>query len=277
MRIVCLFIFICLFGACSLKEEQSPQKKQVLASDKQMQFNNFEKSYRRKLISLHKKYIKSKREKNIEQLVLMDQEIRDLLISINAYYKNIPPTSDCKLYHSPKNSVPMMIYGSHYACQLIYSGQLLKDAHQVNPHSKWRQYTLFSASDDYGEDLNWMPHLKEYAQYLKEFPQGPFAADILASKAYFYADLALVAYYRAFHNMSKGDYKYDCFEPYITSDSLPDQFKNAQKQAIHYLAQSIQLTRKKEILNKRISAMKEIQSRVFKPQEEIYGWHWCQD
>ena len=105
---------------------------------------------------------------------------------------------------------------SRYVPILLYSGKFLVQAHEIDPHSKYREYTLFSQiMSTNGLE---MPNIKVAYQYAKEFPNGPFIAEVYRIIASFHKDLFMVV-----RGLSQGerDYKYDyCFKPYVETPSL---------------------------------------------------------
>ena len=63
---------------------------------------------------------------------------------------------------------------------LEYTEILLVKAHEMDPRSKYREYTLFSQIMGIRPEggLGEMPNIKVAYQYAKEFPKGPFISNV---------------------------------------------------------------------------------------------------
>ena len=114
----------------------------------------------------------------------LDQKLREL---INKPWKERKESIDGK-YWKPQ-WVEMGIGVRHYSDSLHYSGKLLAWAHKVDPNSRFRAYTLYSATggDRGSAGLGEMPNLKMALRYVREFPEGPLLKSTLLVS--FYSDL----------------------------------------------------------------------------------------
>ena len=72
-----------------------------------------------------------------------------------------------------------IIPGKFYMA-LEYTEILLVKAHEMDPRSKYREYTLFSQIMGIRPEggLGEMPNIKVAYQYAKEFPKGPFISNV---------------------------------------------------------------------------------------------------
>ena len=124
--------------------------------------------------------------------------------------------------------------GGTYSQALVYSEKFLLQAHKMDPHSKYREYTLFSqilgVRSYHG--LGEMPNIKVAYQYAKAFPNGPFVADVYRIIASFHKDLFMVV-----RGLSEGEdmsYKYDCYKPYVERRPYKEQMVQNKRIALRY-------------------------------------------
>ncbi|MGI8653773.1 MAG: hypothetical protein ACR2LC_00985 [Pyrinomonadaceae bacterium] len=161
----------------------------------------------------------------IEKLIALDEEVRRLVNNRPDYY----PCDDTKICKVEYDELGVYICYDGFAA---YSGKLLTKAHKINPRSKYRKYTLFSAVQVSDNDLGVMPNVKAARQYAGEFPDGPFIEETLSILANFHKDLFMVL--RNDLQNSPRDYKYDCFRPYINKSSRFTQMNRAKSEAINF-------------------------------------------
>lgn len=164
-------------------------------------------------------------EKAIEKLVQLDARLRHLEPKLEGQRQlGIDEYPPC--WRSDYSQMGLF-FG--YNGDLRYSGKLLVDAHQINPNSPFRKYTLFS--EIFGDNrytLGVMPNIKAAFQYEREFPAGPFIQQTDIVIADFFKDLYMVLRDRT------PDYKYDCFKPYIEKRPIPEQLGRAKRIALKY-------------------------------------------
>jgi hypothetical protein len=164
------------------------------------------------------------------------------------------------------------VHVRHYSGELGYSGKLLVEAHRRNPNSPYRKYTLFTTilGEGTSHGLGVMPNIDQAHEYLKEFPGGPFAGDVLEILGFFHDDLFKVLRSLA-ENEDARDYKYDCFTPYITRAPYESQMQNARSAALRYLRQAIEANPG--------SARNEYRRQVLEAtaSDDSQEWHWCAD
>jgi hypothetical protein len=85
--------------------------------------------------------------------------------------------------------------------------------------------------------LGEMPDVNVARQYLKEFPEGPFARDAAILLGDFYSDLFKVI--RDLQQKQPRDYKYDCFEKYLEKTALETQAARTRQLSMSYYAQAL--------------------------------------
>ena len=100
---------------------------------------------------------------------------------------------------------------------LIYSGELLTEAHSNDPNSPFRSHTLYSTIlGREGRRSTDMPSPDAAEAYVNEFPQGPFIVEVHLILAGFYDDLYKVLTLE--EDGRRIAYKYDCYKAYLTVD-----------------------------------------------------------
>lgn len=115
---------------------------------------------------------------------------------------------------------PLGIKQGHFSLAPFYDGRWLKKAHHINPHSAYREITLYSEIEESSE-LRDLPPRTQFNTYLAEFPKGPFAKQVHISLAYFYTDLE-----KALRLAMDGhnNYKTECLKSYLP-DPLPRAYQ----------------------------------------------------
>lgn len=199
------------------------------------------------------------RRSDIASLIAFDERLRELFRIRNADYIEAK-------YQRPEYESLGIEPTLFEPDILIYTGKLLVDAHRLNPKSEYRRYTLYSTVfPDGNEHGNGVPSPRAAETYLREFPDGPFAAEVTRTLAFFYDDL-----YKVIRFELEGDrigYKHACFERFL-SNRPNEQVKIAQQAAISYYRKSITLLPDDKFLRDtllQIEAGRNI------------GWHYCAD
>jgi hypothetical protein len=208
---------------------------------------------------IYKEYSSFRGQPDVSRLVLLDQELRRLLPSWS--WEGPPPLS--KNYRSEYKTIgvtPTLFEPT----SLSYSGKLLIEAHQRDPKIQ-RSYTLYSTVFGEVEEAG-MPSPSAAKAYLQGFPTGPFVFQAHLAIANFYSDL-----FQVIQEEETGvprDYKYDCYQKFISKGTLPPQRTNAQAQAVeHYLA----VTRLKPKVKELAEWLADMRTG------KINGWHYCGD
>lgn len=206
---------------------------------------------------------------DVRRLVALDQKLSSLVENIQEGDKE---GTSGRLWKPEYEA--MGLYVGHYSEQIGYSGKLLLQAHQLNPHSPQRNRTLFAGILGEGspDGLGEMPNIKQAYQYLREFPNGPYAGKTHAILGTFYSDLYKVL--RALQKDPKNsrDYKYKCFAPYIQRGALEAQAREARGRATTDLGRAVAALPK----DPRTSYLRE-ELAAMRRGEESMGWSWCSD
>jgi hypothetical protein len=147
---------------------------------------------------------------------------------------------------------------------LAYDGKVLREAHAIDPGSRERPFTLFSTIFPKGEAYVDVPDVVAARGYLREFPEGPFAADVHHVLADFYDDL-----YKALRAEDRlVDYKRACFARFITSQRRQLQLDAAQRIGLdHY----------RRVLALRPGDQRARQTMQALTDGSTNGWHYCAD
>ena len=123
---------------------------------------------------------------------------------------------------------------------LIYSGELLAEAHSNDPNSPFRSHTLYSTIfGREGRCSTDMPSPDAAEAYVNEFPQGPFIVEVHLILAGFYDDLYKVLTLE--EDGRRIAYKYDCYKAYLTVEPLPEQRRIARESAIRHYERLVEL------------------------------------
>ena len=118
---------------------------------------------------------------------------------------------------------------SRYVPILLYSGKILVQAHELNPYSKYREYTLFSQiMSTNGLE---MPDIKVAYQYARAFPNGPFIANVYLIIASFHKDLFMIV-----RGLSQGENVFGlyCYKPYVERRPYKEQMAQNKRIALRY-------------------------------------------
>jgi hypothetical protein len=181
------------------------------------------------LDAIHREYLNGP---NIAGLVALDGKIRKLL---HEPWKRAGQSIDGKHFQPAWSAIGIDV--GHYSDALEDSGKLLVEAHRMNPVSELRRFTLFAAVMGESPGLGEMPNVNVALQYLKEFPEGPFAREVAIILGDFYCDLFKVI--TRLQKKEPSDYKYDCFGRYVKSTELGAQAATARRLSVSYYAQAL--------------------------------------
>ena len=162
--------------------------------------------------------------RSIETLVEIDGRLRALLAGRPSYR---PCGDDSELYDRRWKEMGVE---TGYWNDLAYTGQLLVQAHAINPQSPLRRHTLFSTvfGTTPAHGLGVMPDLSAAFAYAIEFPNGPFITEVYRTIADFHKDLFMVLRDRL------SDYKFDCYKKYIGTDARHRQKDRVKGVALDY-------------------------------------------
>lgn len=171
-----------------------------------------------------------------EKLYELSDNLGKLVEEINKNY----PGSRSQIFWDNKFKVLGLSIG-HYSDQLEYSKILMAEAHQLNPNSKYRSYTLFTEIYKKKEfKFNDFPDIEKAMLYLKEYPNGPYVTDVNNILAGFYHDLYAALRERELVPMLEDrGVTYDCYDEYIDSHPEEANQERARKLGISYFEKVI--------------------------------------
>jgi len=221
------------------------------------------------LNAIHRAYLKGP---DITGLVELDRKIRSL---VHEPWKRIGQSIDGKIFQPQWSAIGIDV--GHYSDALEYSGKLLVEANKKNPVSESRRFTLFAAvmGERPSHGLGEMPNVNVALQYLKEFPEGPFAREVDIILGNFYCDLFKVII--RLQQKQSSDYKNECFGKYVKDTDLGAQASTARRLSISYYAQALTTAPAgwKETIDVRHwhSVMEGGNLALI----ERMGWHFCAD
>ncbi len=159
----------------------------------------------------------------------------------------------------------------HYSDRLEYSEKLLADVHKLNPHSQYRNYTLYTEilGRNIGAELVGLPNIEQAKLYLKEFPSGPYATKVYRILAGFYHDLFMSLRYG---EGALGESN-SCYEEYIAKHPEEAKPERAKELGISYFEKVIAATPPKDV--QRPMYLKEL--NALKKGETDSVINWCTD
>lgn len=204
-----------------------------------------------------------KNPNSVEKLFLLDRKISN---TISTFVKSHRELNYSNLMKKKYEEIGLWV--GHYSELIEYSGKLLAEAHELNPNSKYRKFTLFTTILDEDGD---MPNINQAKLYIKEFPEGPYIVTVHSILATFYSD-----YYKVMKNLLenhplKHGIKYDCFKPFFSKRPYKEQMKTAQQNGIKYYSKAANASKNKKTAtyyNKEKDKLKD---------GTTYGWRWCGD
>jgi hypothetical protein len=147
---------------------------------------------------------------------------------------------------------------------LAYDGAVLREAHAIDPHSSARPFTLFSTIFPDGEAAVDVPDLAAARAYLREFPEGPFAADVHILLGDFFDDL-----YKAIRaGEALADYKRACFGRFVTAAPVEAQLEAAHRLGVAHYRRGLALRPRDDRARQAMRALADGTTN---------GWHFCAD
>lgn len=167
-----------------------------------------------------------------------------------------------------KTLSPLGVKQGHFSLAPFYDGRWLKKAHHMNPHSIYREITLYSEIEESNE-LKGLPPITQINTYLAEFPEGPFAKQLHILLAYFYNDLEKVLQLAINGDIN---YKTECFAPYLPAPLVRDHQGGFLEQAKAHAAKA------ESLFSPYPTPQTWPQLRLQLEKGQLYApWFWCQD
>lgn len=189
-------------------------------------------SFDRTLAELERAYRTAVSAKDIGALVALDREVEALVGRINDSLR-VAASSDSVSPTFTASSDALGVERNGFdAGEGSYDGRILLTAHTLNPNSEWRAHTLWSQV--FKDDPIGPPDLAVVRQYLREFPSGPFAADVAAMAGTLYHDLYMTLRDTTGHGSM-------CVDHLITKAPRPVQIALARDSALTYLDLALRL------------------------------------
>lgn len=195
-----------------------------------------------------------KKPENAEKLFLLYRQLEQAAMEAQTLYpsdynrnsEQYVVISEC-LWDSKFQEIGLSI--GHYSDRLEYSKKLMAEAHQLNPHSKYRNYTLYTEiRGKGGADFFGFPDVDKAQSYLNEFPSGPYATKVNAILAGFYHDLyAALRTIEKEPNLEKRGVTYSCFDDYVAKHPEDAKQERARKLGILYFEKVIAATPLKDV------------------------------
>jgi hypothetical protein len=194
------------------------------------------------LDAIYSEYVKAKETPSPESLVSLDGRLREYVRERHAPYDTmrseidapLPLLDDASLHKREYEEMGLTI--GHFSEWFEYTGKLLDEAHKLNPNSNLRPYTLYSevvtARDNAQQEIDIAN------KYLREFPNGPFAARTNERLANYYKDLYVVLR----DSTIPWQYCLEFYRPLMDSRSKLDQMESSRKQAIAFCSQALALS-----------------------------------
>lgn len=206
-------------------------------------------------------YENAQKNKSVQSLFCLDSM---LCAFVDSARKILPYGGHVKYWKDEYTRLGLSI--GHYSDEFQYSGRFLFEAHKLDPHSPYRPYTLYSeiVGIDDSDGLGRFPSIDVAFEYIKEFPRGPRASDVLMIIGDFYKDLFMALR----DGKEKADYHYDCLKDYIDSTSISEQRVRAQNNSIYYYEQALNLKPDNAGLKGLIQEVKD---------GTVSGWSTCSD
>jgi hypothetical protein len=203
----------------------------------------------------HQQYLEAHADRDVAALARIDGDLRTVM-AIRPFVK----ASVIRPGYDVLGLQPMVFEGE----LLAYDGKVLREAHAIDPDSSARAFTLFSTIFPKGEAYVDVPDVAGARAYLREFPEGPFAAEVHLVLADFYDDL-----YKAVRaGESLVDYKRACFRRFITSAPVQTQLESAQRKGLTHYRQGLALRPRDERARQAMQALE---------TGTTTGWHFCTD
>ena len=183
---------------------------------------------------IHREY--SSGPMDTARLVLLDRELRELIPHYSWQERPWLRATYLKVGYESIGVHPGLFERDF----LIYSGELLAEAHSNDPNSPFRSHTLYSTIfGREGRRSTDMPSPDAAEAYVNEFPQGPFIVEVHLILAGFYDDLYKVLTLE--EDGRRIAYKYDCYKAYLTVEPLPEQRRIARESAIRHYERLVEL------------------------------------
>jgi hypothetical protein len=183
---------------------------------------------------IYSDYLAAVSARDIGRLVILDQELR---FRAHEPWEQSRTLLSAKYFKQEYRQCGLEI--GHYSDALQYSGKLLVEAHRLNPHSSYRQYTFYSTICRDDECQGGLPDIDSAYAYLREFPEGPFVFHTTRLLARFHSDL-----YQALRDRLENKIKQEVFEffsPFMSTKASESELLSVQQKGLTYYKQAMEL------------------------------------
>lgn len=208
-----------------------------------------------RLRQAHQQYLEARAAGDVARLATIDGDLRAVMA--------IRPAVGYGVFRSGYEVLGLqrMVFESEL---LAYDGKVLREAHAIDPHSDARPFTLFSTIFPKGEADGGVPDVAAARAYLREYPEGPFAADVHIVLGDFHDDL-----YKAIRaGDALIDYKRACFGRFITPAPVEAQLEAAHRTGLVHYRRGLALRPRDQRVQKAMRALNDGTTN---------GWHFCGD
>jgi hypothetical protein len=208
-----------------------------------------------RLRQAHRQYIEARAARDVARLATIDGDLRAVM-AIRPFVR----ATELRHGYDDLGLAPA-IFDVDF---LHYSGKVLREAHAIDPHSSARPFTLFSTVFPKGEAYVDVPDVIAARGYIREFPEGPFAAEVHFVLGDFYDDL-----YKAIRaGEALINYKRACFGRFVTSAPIEDQLEAAQRTGLAHYRRGLAL---RPHDTRALHAMHALETAT------TNSWHFCAD
>ena len=203
----------------------------------------------------HEQYLEARAARDVARLAIIDGDLRAVMA--------IRPYVGYGVFRSGYEVLGLQraVFDSEL---LAYDGSVLREAHAIDPYSSARPFTLFSTIFPQGEAYVDVPDVAAARAYLREFPEGPFAADVHILLGDFHDDL-----YKAIRaGDALVDHKRACFGRFISPAPVEAQLEAAHRTGLAHYRRGLALRPRDERARQAMRALADGTTN---------GWHFCAD
>ena len=190
----------------------------------------------------HAAYVEGRAARDVPRLAIVDGDLRALMAA-----RRLVSVHELRPGYEELGLRPAL-FESEY---LTYTGKVLRDAHAIDPHSPARPFTLFALVFPNGEDGWELPDAAAGRAYLREFPDGPFAAETHAALARLYFDLFQILS----ANKQSAAGKRECFQRYLTTGPPAAQRVAARRHGLAHYQNAVALRPRDRQLRSEMQAL----------------------
>ncbi|WP_237247270.1 hypothetical protein [Sideroxyarcus emersonii] len=223
-------------------------------------------SYQAKLDQMVAKYRAIPVTEDVAPLIALDREIVELVR--NASFDEAvtvqlrPEYSEIGIEEGVGEHIPVYHYGF-----------LWIEAHKRNPHSAFREDTLFAVAMRDSEPNDSSVDLQPLEAYLKEYPQGSLASSVYFALANHYRDLYLVVRGLANKGKGQGEMAVNCYQRLISKKPYEEQMRESRRLSIENYEKALKLSTGSAVWKEgiRTGVLEEMKSENFRWNGYVTG------